>query len=174
VADEAVGFMKTLGAGEIAHPGGTLLDHLQRVRGLLGEWGARPELQLAGLCHAFYGTDGFPTALLPLTRRRELAAVIGSGAEILVYDYASCDRKATYAGLADHDAAFHDRFTGRSFVPSLSQRRDFAELTAANELDLALINEEFRARWGGALRELFTRFRPLLSDHAWTVVEGVL
>ena len=174
MADEAGGLLKTLGAGEIAHPGGTLLDHLRRVRGLLTEWGARPELQLAGLCHAFYGTDGFPTALLPLTRRAELAAVIGPDAEALVYDYASCDRKATYAGLADYDAPFHDRFTGGTFLPSLSRRRDFAELTAANELDLALVNPEFRARWGGALVELFTRFRPLLSDPAWAAVEGGL
>jgi hypothetical protein len=174
VTDEAVSLLKSLGAGEIAHPGGTLLDHLQRVRGLLTEWGARPELQLAGLCHAFYGTDGFPTAPLPLTRRAELAAVIGPDAETLVYDYASCDRKATYAGLADHDAPFRDRFTARTFVPSLSRRRDFAELTVANELDLALVNPEFRARWGAAMRELFTRFRPLLGDRAWTAVEGVL
>ncbi|MFF8844326.1 DUF6817 domain-containing protein [Streptomyces sp. NPDC015127] len=39
---------------------------------------ARSGLQLAGLCHAYYGTDGFSTALLSLDRRAELAAVIGA------------------------------------------------------------------------------------------------
>ncbi|TKA09755.1 hypothetical protein [Actinacidiphila oryziradicis] len=87
--------------------------------------------------------------------------------------YASCDRKATYAGLADYDAPFHDRFTGGTFLPSLSQRRDFAELTAANELDLALVNPEFRARVGRSPAGTLHRFRPLLSDQAWTVVEEV-
>jgi hypothetical protein len=167
VEEEAAGFIRTLGAGEIAHPGGTLLNHLLRVRALLAAWGARPELRLAGLCHAAYGTDGFPTGLLPLGRRAELAAVIGAGAEQLVYDYASCDREATYAGLADDDAVFHDRFTGRTFVPSPSLRRDFAELTAANEIDLVLTNPDVADRWGPGLLRLLTRFRPLLSDSAW-------
>jgi hypothetical protein len=52
----------------------------------VGEEGAaRPALQLAGLCHAFYGTDGFPGALLPLDRRGELAAAVGDrwGPELL-------------------------------------------------------------------------------------------
>ncbi|AXE90295.1 hypothetical protein C1703_35230 [Streptomyces sp. Go-475] len=43
-------------------------------------------------------------------------------------------------------------------------RRDFAELSAANELDLARIEPAFRAKWGSELLALFTRFRPLLSQ----------
>ena len=50
------------GAAGIAHPGGTLLAHLERVHALLTEWGARPAVRLAGLCHAYYGTDRFPAA----------------------------------------------------------------------------------------------------------------
>lgn len=61
-ADQAIALLRKLGAADIAHPGGTLVAHLQRVQRQLAEWGARPALQLAGLCHAFYGTDGFPTA----------------------------------------------------------------------------------------------------------------
>jgi hypothetical protein len=163
----AARFLTSLGAGAIAHPGGTLLGHLRRVHALLASWGARPDLQLAGLCHAFYGTDGFPTALLTLDRRAELAAVIGPEAEQLVYDYAACDRKLTYGRLADYDPVFHDRFTGRAYPPSIDRRRDFAELTAANELDLVRVNRDFRAQWGPELLGLFTRFRPLLSEPAW-------
>lgn len=160
--------LRELGAAETSHPGGTLLAHLQRVQEQLAVWDARPALQLAGLCHAFYGTDGFPTALLSLDRRDELAAVIGVEAEDIVYLYGSCDRRATYPTLADADAAFQDRFTGRARIPEQQLRRDFAELSAANELDLARIDPAFREKWGPQLLALFTRLRPLLSQPAWS------
>ncbi|MGW5655895.1 DUF6817 domain-containing protein [Streptomyces humi] len=173
-ADRAVAFLRGLGAAEISHPGGTLLVHLQRVQDRLAAWGARPALQLAGLCHAFYGTDGFPAALLSLDRRAELAEVIGAEAEEIVYLYASCDRKATYPALADPGAVFRDRFTGRDRVPGPRLCRDFAELSAANELDLACVDPAFHERWAAALLTLFTRFRPLLSEPAWTSCRTVL
>lgn len=159
--------LRELGAETIAHPGGTLLAHLRRVQQQLAAWGARPAVQLAGLCHAFYGTDGFPTSLLPLDRRAELAAVIAE-AEALVYFYAACDRRSSYATLADPDAAYRDRFTGRTFTPDLGLRRDFAELSAANELDIARFAPAFREASGADLLTLFTRLRPLLSRSAWT------
>ncbi|MFG2941567.1 DUF6817 domain-containing protein [Streptomyces sp. NPDC048282] len=172
----AVALLRDLGAAEIAHPGGTLLAHLRRVEEQLAGWGARPVLRLAGLCHAFYGTDGFPTALLSPApdRRAELTAVIGAEAEALVYLYASCDRKATYPAFAGAGAAVHDRCTGLARVPEPRQRRDFAELTAANELDLARISPPFREQWGPQLLTLLTRFRPLLSRPAWSSCHAVL
>lgn len=170
----AVALLRELGAAETAHPGGTLLAHLQRVQKRLAAWNARPALQLAGLCHAFYGTDGFPVAPLSLDRRDELAEVIGAEAESIVYLYASCDRRATYPTLTDADASFHDRFTGRVRTPELGPRRDFAELSAANELDLARIDPVFRARWGAELLALFSRVRPLLSESAWGECRVVL
>ncbi|MFH9066432.1 DUF6817 domain-containing protein [Streptomyces coeruleorubidus] len=166
--------LRELGAGDIAHPGGTLGAHLQRVQGQLAAWGARPALQVAGLCHACYGTDGFPTALLSPDSRAELAEVIGAEAEAIVYLYASCDRKATYPTLADADGSFRNRFTGRLHTPEPQLRRDFAELSAANELDLARIDFAFREKWGAELLALFTRFRPLLSRPAWSDCRTVL
>ncbi|MFE0249442.1 DUF6817 domain-containing protein [Streptomyces sp. NPDC059010] len=165
---DAESLLEDLGAGTVPHPGGTLLAHLRRVRSRLAGWNARPDLQLAGLCHAFYGTDGFPTALLPLDRRGELTGIIGAEAEAIVYFYASCDRKVSYPVLADPDSPFRDRFTGGSHTPDPGLRRDFAELTAANELDLADHDPAFRERYGADLFALFTRFRPLLSRAAWT------
>ncbi|MFF2365219.1 DUF6817 domain-containing protein [Streptomyces sp. NPDC058122] len=173
-ADQAVALLRTLGAADIAHPGGTLMAHCRRVQAQLASWGARPALQLAGLCHAFYGTDGFPSALLPPDRRSELAEVIGSEAEAIVYLYASCDRGATYPTLADADGGFRNRFTGRAESPELHLVRDFAELSAANELDLARIDADFRSKWGAELLALFTRFRPLLSPSAWSDCRTVL
>ncbi|MFF3845426.1 DUF6817 domain-containing protein [Streptomyces sp. NPDC002328] len=163
-----------LGAGTLAHPGGTLLAHLRRVRSRLAAWEARPALRLAGLCHAFYGTDGFPEPLLPLDRRRELADAVGREAEELVYLYASCDRRATYPGLTGPAPCFHDRFSGVRWTPAPRALRDFAELTAANELDLAAHDPVFRERWGPDLLVLFTRLRPLLSRAAWDDCRRVL
>ncbi|WAZ27327.1 hypothetical protein STRCI_008124 [Streptomyces cinnabarinus] len=159
--------LRDYGAEGVAHPGGTLLTHLQRVQARVAAWKARPALQLAGLCHAFYGTDGFPTALLPLDRRSDLAAVVGTEAEAMVYLYGSCDRKSTYPALHHPDAAFCDRFTGRSLTPGPQSRRDFVELTAANELDLATTDPAFRDTWGPELLTLFTRLQDLLSPDAW-------
>ena len=168
-ADRAVALLLRLGAADIAHPGGTLVAHLRRVRDRLAVWGARPALRLAGLCHACYGTDGFPTALLSLdTGRAELAEAIGVEAEEIVYLYGACDRKATYPGLAEADGVFRDRFTGALHTPGPHLRRDLAELSAANELDLVHQDFVFRDRWGPQLLALFTRFRPLLSRPAWS------
>ncbi|MFD4941420.1 DUF6817 domain-containing protein [Streptomyces sp. NPDC058239] len=174
MTDQAVTLLREFGAESIAHPGGTLLAHLQRVQARLAMWKARPALQLAGLCHAFYGTDGFPAALLPLDRRKDLAAVIGDEAEAIVYLYASCDRKATYAALSQAGAGFHDRFTGRSCIPGPPLRRDFAELSAANELDLAHVDSAFLDKWGPELLALFTRLQDLLSADAWLECRTVL
>lgn len=172
--DRAVSLLRESGAASIAHPGGTLLTHLQRVQARLASWKARPALQLAGLCHAFYGTDGFPAALLPLDRRHDLVSVIGAEAEALVYLYASCDRKATYGALDLPDTAFHDRFTGRAYVPEPQSLRDFAELSAANELDIAVIDPVFRDKWGAELFALFTRLQDLLSAEAWLACRTTL
>ncbi|MFC9279834.1 DUF6817 domain-containing protein [Streptomyces collinus] len=173
-ADRAVALLRELGAEDVPHPGGTLLAHLLRVRELLGTWGARPALRLAGLCHAFYGTDGFPTGLLPLDRRADLVAVIGAEAEAIVHLYASCDRGATYPDLGRPDGVFHDRFTGAPHLPEPRARRDFAELSAANELDLARLDPAFREQWGPGLLTLFTRVRHLLSAEAWRDCRTVL
>src|SRR4051812_28670710 len=44
-----VASLASYGASEVPHPGGTLLAHLERVHALLGEWGSRPAVRLAGL-----------------------------------------------------------------------------------------------------------------------------
>ncbi|MEU9027146.1 DUF6817 domain-containing protein [Streptomyces sp. NPDC048383] len=173
----AIALLKELGAETTKHSGGTLLTHLLRVEALLAAWGGRPALRTAALCHAFYGTDGLPLALLELSERARLAEAIGTEAEELVYFYASCDRKASYPTLAALDEAsvrFRDRFTGDEFTPSLQRRRDFAELTVANELDLAKVNASFRERNGADLLALFTRWTPLLSEATRREVTAVL
>lgn len=155
------------GAGAIPHPGGTLLAHLHRVRTLLEIWGAPEDVQLAGLCHATYGTDGFGTALLTRDERARLVAAIGAPAEALVYLYGSCDRRATYPLLGDDaPVVFTDRFTGATSTPPPALTRGFVEITAANELDVVQHNADIAAEHGPALRALFERARRHLSPAA--------
>ncbi|HET6856325.1 MAG TPA: hypothetical protein VFH94_04420 [Streptomyces sp.] len=171
---KALTMLQAAGAEGIKHPGGTLLAHLQRVSALLSAWGARPALVSAGLSHAFYGTEGFPVALLDLEHRAELVQAIGVEAEAIVYLYASCDRAFSYRGLTNDAGPFLDRFTGAQLQPPLQARRDFAELTAANELDIAATSPAARARYGADLLGLFTRWQPLLSEPARAHTREVL
>src|SRR5216683_2953566 len=163
----ALTFLEAHGAGAIQHPGGTLLVHLCRTAHLLVSWGASPALTLAGLCHAAYGTDGFPTALLPTSRRNDLVEVIGATAEAIVYFYASCDRGMFLPQLGRHDPPrFRDRFTQAEFQPEPEMVRQYVELTFANELDIAAHSPAFAQTYGPSLAELFGRCRELASDAA--------
>lgn len=58
--EQVVRFLHAHRAGEIAHLNGPLLEHLERTELLLSPWGCSETASLAGLCHAVYGTDGFP------------------------------------------------------------------------------------------------------------------
>ncbi|MEY9969067.1 catechol 2,3-dioxygenase-like lactoylglutathione lyase family enzyme [Streptacidiphilus sp. MAP12-16] len=160
--------LRTRGASEMPHPGGTLLDHLIRVARLLDEWGTDPDVRAAGLCHAAYGTDGFDQALMDTTERALLAELIGERAEALVHLYASCDRGVVYPRLASaRPVVFRDRFTGREHTPPEPDVRAFLEITAANELDVLAHNADLADRYGPALHRLFTGSRDLLSAAAW-------
>nr|WP_238845458.1 alpha/beta hydrolase [Nocardia terpenica] len=133
----ALALLRDLGAEQVEHPGGNLLDHLRRVHQLVANWGANRRVRLAALCHATYGTDGFARALLPLDQRTRLRAAIGDEAETLVYRYGACDRTETYSHLGAKPLPLTDRFTGEIRTPTPADLIDFAILTIANELDVA-------------------------------------
>jgi catechol 2,3-dioxygenase-like lactoylglutathione lyase family enzyme len=161
-------FLLEHGAGQLPHPGGTLYEHLIRVAALLTDWGADEDLQAAGLCHACYGTDGYPHGLLGLDERPVLRALVGVQVESLVYLYGSCDRAAVDQALQDPGPVpFRDRFTGRTYTPPESDIRAFTELTAANELDVIRHDPAMAAQHGLALRQFFAGTRHWLTDAAW-------
>src|SRR4051794_18553059 len=109
------------GATTLPHPGGTLGAHLQRVGDRLEGYSVGPDVVDAGRCHAAYGTDGFPTALVGLDERDLLRHRIGERAEQLVHEYCSCDRARTYPGIGEAEPTLHDRWTDREV--SLSPER---------------------------------------------------
>jgi catechol 2,3-dioxygenase-like lactoylglutathione lyase family enzyme len=154
-------------AGAIAHPGGTLLDHLIRVRARLLDWGEPTWVVLAGLTHAAYGTDGFPASLLGLPERAVLRGAIGELAERMVYLYCSCDRDSLYPYLASVAPSFTDRFTGLEHRLGTRELRCLIAITAANELDVVTHHADLMASGRDELWELFRRMRRHLTAPAW-------
>ncbi|MFI6325959.1 alpha/beta fold hydrolase [Nonomuraea sp. NPDC050556] len=140
VVRRAFELQRELGAAKIDHPGGTLLAHLRRVHALTVEWNASPRVRLAAICHATYGTAGFPHALLPIEDRQRLQDVIGTDAEALVHLYGTHDRAEP--------------------LPA-TDRRDFAVLTIANELDVAR-----HAGWPEPALDGIRRMIGALGSHA--------
>ena len=150
------------GADRIAHLSGNLLEHLQRTARRLEAWGADPVLVAAGLCHAAYGTQGFPTALLRLDERAALRELLGHEAEAIVYAYCACDRAHALAGSCE----LRDRFNGQHWLPSGRMSRQLAELTAANELDVVEHAPCDAAQLAG-IGALIGRGAAHLSQAAW-------
>jgi hypothetical protein len=162
-----VDYLAMLGAEDIDHPGGTLLAHLIRTSQLLLAWSASPPLVLAGLCHAVYGTDGFPIALRALDQRSEVAGVVGAEAEFLIYQYASCDRRLVLSRLGrEGPVPFCDRFTGEILLTDPFRLSDFLELTFANELDLVSHSPSFAVKNGAAIADAFNRCTQYVSSTA--------
>jgi hypothetical protein len=167
--------LKNLGAGEFEHLNGSLIKHLNRTYELLSAWGAQQKLCDAGLYHAAYGTAGFDAEVVSLSRRSEIIQIIGKEAEDLVYLYCSCDRDFVFSNFsATSDILFKDRFTGKKFVLTELQVKQFCELTVANELELAISSNVFLAQHGQGLFELFSQFSPFLSQQANDAVKSVL
>jgi hypothetical protein len=106
-SEEAIAFLTEHGSDRIEHPGGTLSAHLRRTALLLESWQASAELVLAGLCHAAYGTDGFPVPFIAVSNRADRVGVIGAAAEAIVYAYCACDRSF---GLISESRLLRDRF----------------------------------------------------------------
>jgi hypothetical protein len=155
-------WLREHGAETVDHPGGTLYAHLGRVHDRLGALGHGPDVQLAGLAHAAYGTDGFDLALLPVAERAVLRDLVGERAEALIYLYGACDRSRSWRTLATTRQVW-DRFTGVAEDLGQDQVRPFTDLTIVNELDVVERDPGIAERHGDQLRALFESWAPLAS-----------
>jgi hypothetical protein len=168
----AIAFLTAHGADRIEHPGGTLLAHLVRTAQRLESWQARSELVLAGLCHAAYGTDGFPVPLVELRQRATLAAVIGTAAEAIVYAYCASDR--SHEMPSSDSSTLRDRFTGALMTPSAELLAAFVELTCANEIDVLLHSPSLLASAGPDIARLLHTCQPMASVAASRAIDEAL
>ncbi|WHT23157.1 hypothetical protein N8J89_19400 [Crossiella sp. CA-258035] len=159
---EVEAWLRHKGTEAIPHPGGTLYAHLCRVRDRLADLGHGSPVQLAGLTHAAYGTDGFGLALLDWQDRAPLRTLIGDPAEELVYRYGSCDRDRSWPRLAAIGEVT-DRFTGRVSTLAGARLTEFVDLSIVNELDVIEQDPGLLAKHGDYFRELFTTWTPVAS-----------
>jgi pimeloyl-ACP methyl ester carboxylesterase len=173
---EVIALLAARGAESIPRSGGTLLAHLRRTARRLESWGGGRELVVAGLCHAAYGTQGFPTPLFGVANRAVLRDAIGDEAEAIVYAYCALDRAHQRAAL-DADSSrvaasvrpreMRDRFSGEYWAAPEHMRRQLAELSVANELDVVehgqLSGDELQA-----IARMIDAAGPWLSQAAWS------
>ncbi|MGY1715483.1 DUF6817 domain-containing protein [Geodermatophilus sp. SYSU D01106] len=165
--------LRSRGADDVPHPGGTLSAHLERVQRRLLALGAGEDVALAGRAHAVYGTDGFDVVLVDRADRRLVVEAVGERAEALVYRYGGCDRRRTWDSLAATRTA-HDRWTGTAEVLGDDDLRAFADLSLVNELDVAEHDPSVLDRYGGLLRRLAESWRPVLGPAVYAEARRVL
>lgn len=159
--------LKALGAGDFQLLNGSLEAHLKGTQALLSQWGAEEVLQVAGLFHAAYGTAGFDDKMVCLEQRDQIASLIGPKSEALVYLYCSCDRDFVFPQFGQGEPVqFKDRFLDQIFTLSAEQTAAFCELTVANELELVLASESFKAQYGEELKQLFVAMDEHLTPCA--------
>jgi hypothetical protein len=168
----ALDLLDSFDAGAIAHPGGDLRSHLIRTHDQLRSWSAPDDVCLAGLCHAAYGTDGFPRSLLSLDERPRLRAVVGDGAEAIVHTYCSCAREATYARLGERPLRLTDRFAGEVRPLPDDETAAFALITVANELDIVRVGQ-FDATAMAAITGLIEAMAPYVPTAAATALAEI-
>jgi uncharacterized protein DUF6817 len=165
--------LRERGADQIAHPGGTLLAHLQRVAHRLHRGGADEVVRLAALAHAVYGTDGFDTCLLRLDERWLLTQAAGADVERLVHLYGACDRERTWPDLVVSET-IHDRWTGEMVLLDSVTLRRFVDLSIVNELDVCDHSAEVMAKYGPALLRRFRTWHTLGSEAVLQDAEATL
>ncbi|MFI7601849.1 DUF6817 domain-containing protein [Actinoplanes sp. NPDC049681] len=168
-ADDVKAWLREHGAETIDHPGGTLYTHLGRVHDRLGALGHGPDVRLAGLTHAVYGTDGFDRTLLDPAARTSLRQLVGERAEALVHQYGGCDRSRTWRTLPGTRQVWN-RWTGRpgDVLPG------FADLSIVNELGVVEQDPTIRQRYGAYFRDVFASWQDLASEPVLAEARRVL
>ena len=171
--DDVLTWLRDRGAESVPHAGGSLYEHLARVRDRLAGHGLSRDEQLAGLTHAAYGTDGFAVPLLDVADRRTLRSLIGPAAEAMVYRYGGCDRGRTWRALGATGEIW-SRFTGHVEAPTPAELRAFADLSIVNELDVYERSEEIAAKAGDYFRAVFPTWEPVASPSVMADCRRVL
>lgn len=166
--------LSKLDAGDFKHLSGSLEDHLNKTRDLLSDWAASDELKDAGLYHAAYGTAGFESAMVDTSQRIKVVEIIGERAENIVYTYCACDRTIVWPFVdGSHSVKFRDRFEDQTGLLEGQELKDFCELTIANEVQIAMDNEDFVRENSLFFRNLVHRMGDNLSHKARLAAEKI-
>jgi hypothetical protein len=131
---ELTDFLVSLGIEQVADTQKNYLAHLISVYKLMQSAGCDEELCRAGLFHSIYCTEKFQGFKLPLSRRSELADMIGSRAERLAYWNCQMDRSSfdELLGQLEGPYQLRERETGELMVLT---RREFDDLCSVHLFD---------------------------------------
>jgi hypothetical protein len=134
---ELTDFLVNLGIEQVAHTQKNYLAHLISVHKLMQGAGCDEELCTAGLFHSIYGTEKFQGFKLPLSRRPELAEMIGPRAERLAYWNCQMDRSSLDALLRQDELLEPDESLGQFEEPCRLRNRETGEmmLLTSHEFD---------------------------------------
>ncbi|MBM9500600.1 hypothetical protein JWG44_10115 [Leptospira sp. 201903071] len=159
--------LRGLNAEKFEHIHGDLLAHLIGTFRILADWDSSPVLNNAGLYHAVYGTFAYQNPLIGTEARKEIAEIIGEESETLVFLYGSSDRDFFYSQFGKKNPIeYKNWMTKETRILTRKETENLCELTAANELELALADGSFLKKYGAELKDLFERMSPYLSDKA--------
>ncbi|MFT5683259.1 MAG: hypothetical protein ACI8RZ_004190 [Myxococcota bacterium] len=111
------------------------MAHLQGVRTLLAQYGARPALCDAGLFHSVYGTESYTHQTIPDDLRPQVVALLGGEAERIARLFGVMEKESFYALLEAGEGVVTHRQTGASVAVSRADVCDLSDLTVANWLE---------------------------------------
>jgi hypothetical protein len=133
----ALALLDEIGAEDVAHPRGTLADHLHGTYDILRRWGCPPDVYRAGLYHSVYGTDVFQTVTLAPDARDKVTAAIGPEAERLAYLYCALVRDSLYENLTSGGPPYRlrDRSDGSSIEITRDEYASLVTIDLANRLE---------------------------------------
>jgi len=165
--------LRQLNADSSDHINGQLIFHLEGTYRYLENWGNREALCVAGLYHAIYSTDGYPLQLTELSQRDDIIELIGVEAENIVYYYAACDRSYFYPKIGDESFLYRNRFNDQKLRLDYELFSDVLELTLANEIEIASINQKIKEENKDRFVNLFERFKPYISARGFQCYQTV-
>jgi hypothetical protein len=162
----AMELLDTVGAVDVEHPSGTLLQHLRGTYDILEAWGCPEHLCLAGLYHSVYGTEAFQRQTIALEARSQVREAIGERAEEVAFLYCAIRRSSLYDNLgrgAPHSV--EDRSGERIPLHGLEQLSELLTLDVANRLE-QVDRVSTSATRRATDREIYERAVPLLPAAA--------
>jgi hypothetical protein len=119
-------------AAKVSHSTRSLLHHLFGTSEILKRWGSAHYLQRAGLFHSIYGTGSFERAVLRLSQRSLIRAIVGKRSEELVFLYCTL-KLVTLRFDGKHWSAATE--CGKQHMLSKAVARDLMTLACANAIE---------------------------------------
>lgn len=132
IKQDRIELLTALSTDAHEHSGRTLFDHLVHTSELLVAWGNPEQVCDAGLFHSIYGTAYYRVQSASLSRRGEVAAVIGERAEELAFLFCVTDRRWFFDQVGLENPALENRVEGTRLSVDARTIDALVEIEVAN------------------------------------------